>query len=71
MHACLLTNALRYAIIQERKMARSREMLVVRELQIEDILATYTDLLGQILGMPVYRCECLRANWSCQMAVDW
>jgi predicted transcriptional regulator len=34
-------------------MARSREMLVVRERQIEDILATYTDLLGQILGMPV------------------
>ena len=31
-------------------MASNREEIVVRERQIEDILATYTDLLGQMLG---------------------
>jgi hypothetical protein len=31
-------------------MAVTREEIVVRERQIEDILATYTDFLGQILG---------------------
>jgi predicted transcriptional regulator len=33
-------------------MVTNRKAIVVRERQIEDILATYTDLLGQILGAP-------------------
>jgi hypothetical protein len=36
--------------LRKQSMTSNREEIVVRERQIEDILATYTDLLGQILG---------------------